>query len=102
MAMMSAIMVVLFKLMVVHLIEQDFDCADVVSVQKNTTFAEEFFFNIKSIYNRLVGTKGEFNELMYRQHFMGCCALYVFYTRLYNPKLGISQHLLSKQLSYTF
>jgi hypothetical protein len=39
-------------------IEQDFDCADVVTVQKNELFSEEFFLNIKSIYNRLVTPRG--------------------------------------------
>ncbi|XP_070557659.1 WASH complex subunit 4-like isoform X2 [Ptychodera flava] len=62
-------------------IEQNFD--DTVFVSKNAAFAEEFAFNIRSIFSYIEPRLGENNETDQRLKYVGLCALYVLQFQIF-------------------
>ncbi|XP_078001541.1 WASH complex subunit 4-like [Glandiceps talaboti] len=63
-------------------IEQNFDDSTLF-VSKNTAFAEEFAFNIRSIFTHIEPRLGESNEADQRIVYVGVCALYVLQFQIF-------------------
>ncbi|XP_077568439.1 WASH complex subunit 4 [Stigmatopora nigra] len=65
-------------------VDQRFDdFADGISISKNTAFAEEFAFNIRTIFANVESKIGEPTEIDQRDKYVGVCALFVLHFHLF-------------------
>uniref|UniRef100_A0A4W3HQH7 WASH complex subunit 4 n=1 Tax=Callorhinchus milii TaxID=7868 RepID=A0A4W3HQH7_CALMI len=61
-------------------VEQQFDTRnEPISVSKNSTFAEEFGHNIRTIFSNVESKLGEPSEIDQRDKYVGVCALFVLH-----------------------
>nr|XP_006817005.1 PREDICTED: WASH complex subunit 7-like [Saccoglossus kowalevskii] len=63
-------------------IEQNFDNSNLF-VSKNTAFAEEFAFNIRSIFVHIEPKLGDVHEVDQRMQYVGVCSLYVLHFQIF-------------------
>uniref|UniRef100_H2ZRK5 WASH complex subunit 4 n=1 Tax=Latimeria chalumnae TaxID=7897 RepID=H2ZRK5_LATCH len=65
-------------------IEQQFDAVNGdVSVSKNSTFAEEFSHNIRTIFTNVEAKLGEPSEIDQRDRYVGVCGLFVLHYQIF-------------------
>ncbi|RXM34723.1 WASH complex subunit 7 [Acipenser ruthenus] len=65
-------------------VEQQFDAlGEGVSVSKNTTFAEEFALNIRTIFTNVESKLGEPAEIDQRDKYVGVCGLFVLHFHIF-------------------
>ncbi|XP_056595412.1 WASH complex subunit 4 [Triplophysa dalaica] len=65
-------------------VEQRFDNAgEGVSVSKNSAFAEEFFYNIRTIFVNVESKLGEPSEIDQRDKYAGVCCLFVLHFHIF-------------------
>ncbi|XP_071809991.1 WASH complex subunit 4-like [Asterias amurensis] len=63
-------------------VEQGFD-DNAVIVSKNSFFAEEFAFNIRTMFTQVEPKIGEINEIHQRLQYVGICGLYVLHFQIF-------------------
>ncbi|XP_039617760.1 WASH complex subunit 4 [Polypterus senegalus] len=65
-------------------VEQQFDTpGNGITVSKNSAFAEEFSFNIRTIFTNVESKLGEPSEIEQRDKYVGVCALFVLHFHIF-------------------
>ncbi|MFT7812597.1 WASH complex subunit 7 [Arapaima gigas] len=65
-------------------VEQRFDCpGEGVSVSKNSAFAEEFAYNIRTMFTNVESKLGEPSEIDQRDKYAGVCGLFVLHFHIF-------------------